>query len=286
MKIARLFALVLLAVCVLPHAAFAYYSPSTGRFLNRDPIAEPGAILLRYATIPRDERPARAQHEFAPRDGLSLPGGANTYAYVRNKVTGFIDPLGLDERPANQCTLNGSPVTWKFDGANLEGWEAVSGKPISETETHRQLFDETVIIYYDLVFDYSVARQKLANTGPIPVGSYWFDVCKGRDFWSSPFSHGVKKVGWGNYSWSLNAHAGTTTYGRSGFFIHGGQRWGSAGCIDTRYNDGAVHDEVEKIKKANNCACCYITVDVSYPNQFVTKQEIGYGGRVKRRAPY
>lgn len=223
---------------------------------------------------------------FVPRDAIAIPGGPNRNAHVRNKPTNPVDPLGLDEMPSKQSTLNGSPVAWKFDGANLESWEAASGEPISETEASREQFNETVIIHLDLLFDYSVARQKLTNVGPIPVGSYWFDVCKGRDFWSSPYSHGVKKVAWGNYSWSLHPHSGTNTYGRSGYFNHGSQRWGGAGCIDVRHNDGAVHKAVEDIKNQNCGCCCYITVNVDYTNQFVTKSEIKYGGWVKRHPPW
>jgi len=48
------------ALLALADAASAYYSPRLGRFLNRDPISEPGAVLVRQAA-----RPATA---FPPRD--------------------------------------------------------------------------------------------------------------------------------------------------------------------------------------------------------------------------
>jgi hypothetical protein len=50
----------------LAEAASAYYSPRLGRFLNRDPINEPGAVLIRQAArpamgfIPRDPEPVVA----------------------------------------------------------------------------------------------------------------------------------------------------------------------------------------------------------------------------------
>ncbi|MBU6280323.1 MAG: DUF2778 domain-containing protein [Actinomycetales bacterium] len=131
-----------------------------------------------------------------------------------------------------------------------------------------------------------VFQHPVRNTGPIPEGKYWFDVCSTRSLSTSKLSHGLATNAWGNYSWSLHANPTTNTFGRSGFFIHGGQQWGSAGCIDVRHNDSAVHEEVEKIKKENPCGCCFIEVEAVYTKQFVVKREIGIGLWVKRRAPY
>lgn len=273
------------AVLAFVDTAGAYYMPRIGRFISRDPIAEPGSIVFRQiAPSPADPLFRSAASRFVPRDAIAQSGEPNRYAYVANKATNWVDPLGLDEMPSLQCKDSGSPVTWSFDGAKLEGWEAVSGLPVKETETKHKLWDETLIIYVDLLFDYTTARQQVKDAGPIPQGSYWFDVCKGRNIRSSPWSHGVKRGAWGAHSWSLHPPAGTNTYGRSGFFIHGGQRWGSKGCIDVLNQDGVVADEIERIKKQNGC-CCYITVNVNYPNPFVTKSELRYGGWVKRRMP-
>jgi len=57
----------LLASLILVDTAAAYYSPSMGRFLSRDPIAEPGAVLVRQAA-----RPAKS---FIPRDPQSETAG-------------------------------------------------------------------------------------------------------------------------------------------------------------------------------------------------------------------
>jgi hypothetical protein len=85
-------------------AASAYYSPRTGRFLNRDPIGEPGAMVLRRV----------GASGFMPRDGavlstvggtlplvafLPADGGAdshNLYHYARNAPYSHYDPLGLE----------------------------------------------------------------------------------------------------------------------------------------------------------------------------------------------
>jgi len=65
----------------LVETASAYYDPRTGRFISRDPIHEPGAMLVRHGRA------------FIQRDG-SEAGGSNRYAYVFNAPIQNIDPLG------------------------------------------------------------------------------------------------------------------------------------------------------------------------------------------------
>ncbi|MCL5096520.1 MAG: hypothetical protein M1608_03095 [Candidatus Omnitrophica bacterium] len=57
---------------------YRFYDPMTQRWMNRDPIGEPGFALLR--------RGLRSQ----------LAGGPNRYLFVRNNPNGFIDFDGLD----------------------------------------------------------------------------------------------------------------------------------------------------------------------------------------------
>ncbi len=87
------------------------------------------------------------------------------------------------------------------------------------------------------LFDYSVANQKVANNGPIPEGKFWIqpDQLASKpsswEFWRGDWP----EAGWGNYRITIHPYAGTLTYGRGGMFIHGGQNWGSSGCIDLTY---------------------------------------------------
>jgi hypothetical protein len=78
--------LAILATLMMVDSALAYYNPRTGRFLSRDPVGEPGAILIREVA---------ATTAFIPRD----PGGAaaegNTYRYANNSPAVYIDPHGL-----------------------------------------------------------------------------------------------------------------------------------------------------------------------------------------------
>lgn len=58
-------------------------------------------------------------------------------------------------------------------------------------------------------------------------------------------------IAWGDHRVALKPADGTNTYGRSGFFIHGGAIPGSAGCIDlTSANKdffSAVERTIDKI---------------------------------------
>lgn len=42
---------------------------------------------------------------------------------------------------------------------------------------------------------------------------------------------------WGDYRVPLHPNDGANTFGRDGFFMHGGDDPGSAGCIDVGPND-------------------------------------------------
>lgn len=110
-----------------------------------------------------------------------------------------------------------------FDGFHLRltggsqryHYPATSGKPLTP---HR--------------FDYSLAHQRLADTGPIPEGTYRLDLEeRDRDRLDGPISppsdapSEPRRI-------DLHPLPTTETYGRGGFFIHGGTTPGSAGCID------------------------------------------------------
>jgi len=99
-----------LAIHLLAGAASAYYSPTTGRFLNRDPLGEQGAILLRTQSpttrfIPRDptEPPSVYSQRYSSRstssraDSVVSTDELNLYQFVSNVPTIMIDPLGLCE---------------------------------------------------------------------------------------------------------------------------------------------------------------------------------------------
>jgi hypothetical protein len=46
----------------------------------------------------------------------------------------------------------------------------------------------------------------------------------------------------------LKPEEGTNTYGRKNFMLHGGEKPGSAGCIDVGKNDKVIFSELLKSK--------------------------------------
>lgn len=121
--------------------------------------------------------------------------------------------------------FNGSTLSLVDNGHTVFSAPAVSGRPLANGH-----------------FDYSVARQKMGSTGPIPVGNYKINPLA-TQWWSSQSymqrtAAIFKKGTWpgGLISWGAArtwiTPDGANVYGRSGFTIHGGVEPGSAGCID------------------------------------------------------
>jgi type VI secretion system (T6SS) effector TldE1-like protein len=116
----------------------------------------------------------------------------------------------------DQCATQGSPVTLLFDGYYLKllisgkvdaAWHARSGIPKDDW------------------FYYAKEQQRKADVGPIPEGDYWI-----RPDQVAPV--GFARDSWGNYRITIHYFPKTETFGRGGFFIHGGKTFGSRGCID------------------------------------------------------
>ena len=80
-----------LLYAILATNAFAYYNPSQGRWLSRDPVDEPGATLLRRGT---SALPASAKRGA---EALMLPQGneLNPYVFVLNDPVLRTDWLAL-----------------------------------------------------------------------------------------------------------------------------------------------------------------------------------------------
>jgi hypothetical protein len=90
--------IVLFAALVMAQTALAFYNPSTGTWLSRDPIGEPGFQALQTTTaMPQvggmiSQSPSR----WIKRDAAEQAGGLNTYNFNRNDPIQLIDLLGLD----------------------------------------------------------------------------------------------------------------------------------------------------------------------------------------------
>jgi len=128
----------------------------------------------------------------------------NPYIYANANPVNWIDPWGLH--------------TLLYTGGNLyyyndQGWvvgtyPATSGRP-------------------------GVTDPAASWQGPIPVGTYTLNP--------SEISEGGflrNMLGdWGRYRVPLHPYEGTNTYNRKNFFLHGGKKPGSAGCIDVGDKD-------------------------------------------------
>lgn len=117
-------------------------------------------------------------------------------------------------------------------------------------------------------FDYSYRSQRMRNYGPTPAGTYWLTP---DDLWENAFwKIRSSNRAWGNYRIRFHPFPTTETFGRENMFLHGGNRPGSAGCIDlVHYMDQFVSDLRSELKaiKGN----CQIHLDVRYEPNFVAK---------------
>jgi hypothetical protein len=92
-----LFALV---VAFTTNQASAYYSPSTGRWLSRDPMGEPGFETLRAASTVPGIGQVVSTTSLPPsrlfvRDSFATTMDPNRFAFVRNNPMNLIDREGL-----------------------------------------------------------------------------------------------------------------------------------------------------------------------------------------------
>lgn len=149
---------------------------------------------------------------------------------------------GLAECNIN-LRFNGRNLT--VSGAQEASFPAVSGKQDNQGK-----------------FDYSQERQRLEDQGPIPEGIYWLNPNELKDLWYYWF-HSRLNAAWGGYRITIHPFDSTHTFGRGGFFIHGGTIPGSAGCIDlTNYMQYFVQLVLEQYVGQD----CKIILTVQYTN--------------------
>ena len=119
------------------------------------------------------------------------------------------------------CTGN---VSLHFNGETLQMYAVIDN--VGSTRTYRAVSGKPLP---NKGFDYSSERQKMSKEGPIPEGKYWVYP---NEFWRNAWYKRGSEESWGNYRITLHPDKQTETYGRGGFFIHGGHFPGSIGCVD------------------------------------------------------
>lgn len=75
--------------------ASAYYSPSTGRWLSRDPMGEPGFQALQETSPQIDNSIQQQSARWIERDPITVEQTANSYAFLGNKPIRQTDLLGM-----------------------------------------------------------------------------------------------------------------------------------------------------------------------------------------------
>ncbi|MFO7567569.1 MAG: DUF4157 domain-containing protein [Enhygromyxa sp.] len=165
-----------------------------------------------------------------------------------SRYASLISTLRERIRNRGNPTTADCPISLDFDGRRLSitgsgraSFPAVSGAPINGR------------------FDYSAERQRMPGVGPIPAGTYWLDPAEltglGHYF-------GSAAAAWGTHRISIHPFHSTHTFGRGGFFIHGGSTPGSAGCIDLT---GAMAAFAAQIRGYRSLFGCKIILRVNYP---------------------
>jgi hypothetical protein len=181
------------------------------------------------------------------------PQTLNRYTYCRNNPLIYTDPSGHsfgEETPGGKVdSINGKgPVrdgSWNDLGKAAEkSWEAYKEQIKNQVSIRFNRRTGTILVTVGLN-SYTMKAtsgkgpstnnpedQCKVNTGPIPEGDYVMDPSKLTD------PNYVKDVlrnllgDWGDWRVELVPEDGTKTCNRKGFFMHGGRKPGSAGCID------------------------------------------------------
>jgi len=158
----------------------------------------------------RDRRYYRARYyhpglqRFVSEDPLNvlMSGDVNLYSYVRENPLSFVDPLGL---------------YWQYSQS--------TGNLVYVDNSTGQITPVAVgYSGYGVGLD-NPQTQHISNIGPIPQGIWTIQRQQ-----TNVTGTGVVLPG----SMRLSPWAGTNTFGRTGFLIHGGSfttRSSSAGCI-------------------------------------------------------
>ena len=143
-------------------------------------------------------------------DAVGLIAGINTYAYSLDNPIGYFDPSGL------------ATVDVSVSGGFMIVDPELPLEPpyvVSITTGRGQCMNNDKC-------------TKVSNQGPIPYGKYTLNVSE----ISKPGLLGTllrqTQGDWGSWRVPLHPLPATQTFGRSGFFLHGGAIPGSAGCVD------------------------------------------------------
>jgi hypothetical protein len=155
-------------------------------------------------------------------------------------------------------TFDGKELTVEKGETTTETFTARSGIPQKGNDGDKE-------------FDYSATRQWAMREGPIPEGTYWVNPDELMTTSLTTFE-GWAREGtfqdwdegpWGSNRVTVHPFDSTATYGRGGFFIHGGVMYQSAGCIDLAGEMPGLASVLEKY------SACKVLLTVDYEDEVV-----------------
>lgn len=232
----------LTVITILTVDASAYYHPTMGRFISRDP--GPGGST-RVGTA----GPATGSR-FIPRD----PTGTNQYAdgmslylYAQGTPTNFRDPKGLAVDPGIDCKLY---YMGKFRKAPDEGQEL--GKR-AKKPMHAWLAEGDPMAKKKAVWDFGPDKawmdQKFGKGKWTPMTCTWGTICEGQKDYGDVYYGGQKKQEFDAWKlklkWDLGFWVNTLKEGKD----VKGKKCKCASCKDIKTCLQAVEDRWDKEKK-------------------------------------
>lgn len=164
-----------------------------------------------------------------PRHRVELKSDGSTFTLYQNgKPVSSWPAFGLDDTP--ELEFDGQTLTATNNEKTLKSWPAMSGKPGYQSR----------------------AATEIEDYGPIPEGIWHLNPDELQTYspekesrgWrgpngETPWLGGTRS--WGNHRIRLEPDEfHTDTKNRDGFYLHGGEVPGSAGCIDTTNNMNEV----------------------------------------------
>lgn len=236
---------------------FRIYNPLIAKFLSVDPLAEQFPDQSPYSAMFNNPIFWTDPTGMAPAPPDYYQNKAGEVKWFDNKASKIVDK--------NMTTWSNIGTSYvSFDGNSLD---LNYQKTDSRGNISPALFSVPAVSGQPDVngnFDYSQGRQEMVGVGPLPEGNYKIDpagiqtLSLGDDIigTAGAFTQLLgKKVGaWpgGNYSWGMSRlditpkSVDVNGVSRSGFTIHGGQKAGSAGCIDCMRSETLFFDKLQK----------------------------------------
>lgn len=184
--------------------------------------SRPGKNLLSAASAIQGDRMALDK---ARRLLLKAAPGTELSLMSDEQVLRQLSQISASQKAfETSLTFNGHMLRWRqvfSDRIDAISWKAVSGRSGYQSKEFQEKADQGPIPEGEWL----VAQGEYQ---PMPERSVLETLVNelGRGGWPGGESS------WGRHRIWLQPKAGTKTYGRSGFSIHGGSSPGSAGCID------------------------------------------------------